>query len=143
MDEAGHPGRYRKRVAHWSWLDLTRNVSAVTGACLAVRRQVFEELGGFDPQFAVNYNDVDFCLRAREAGYQVIYEAGAVLEHYEARTRLAVVRYDEREQFHEQWGKVIAAGDPYYNPNLTRDRDDASLGIDELGRPSRQPYPSA
>jgi len=143
MDGAAHAGRYRKRVAHWGWLDLTRNVSAVTGACLAVRRQVFEELGGFDARFAVNYNDVDFCLRAREAGYQVIYEAGAVLRHYEARTRLAVVRYDEREKFHEQWWQVLAAGDPYYNPNLTHDRDDASLGIDELGRPSRQPYPSA
>jgi len=127
MDGAGHPGRHLRSASHWRWLHMTRNVSAVTGACLAVRRGVFQQLGGFDYSFPENYNDVDFCLRAREAGYQVIYEAAAVLRHYEARSRVAVVRYDERENFHKRWGGLIGAGDPFYNANLTRDREDLSL----------------
>ena len=52
---------------YWNWLPFTRNVCAVTGACLAIRKNVFEELGGFDESFPVNYNDVDLCLRARQA----------------------------------------------------------------------------
>jgi hypothetical protein len=131
MDGVGHPGRGQTQTPYWNWLDMTRNVSAVTGACMAVRRQVFEELGGFDPMFPVNYNDVDFCLRARQAGYEVVYEAAAVLRHHEARSRLAVVRYSERERFYERWGRILMAGDPYYSPNLTREREDASLRLED------------
>jgi len=129
-DVAGHPGRNQRRTPFWNWADCTRNVTAVTGACLAVRREVFAELGGFDTAFAVNYNDVDFCLRARRAGYEVIYDASAVLQHREAQTRLALVLYDERERFYQRWGEALAAGDPYYSPNLNHRKDDAWLRLE-------------
>ncbi len=132
MDGVGHPGRGQACTPYWKWLDMTRNVSAVTGACLAVRRRVFEELGGFDAAFPVNYNDIDFCLRARQSGYAVVYEAAAVLRHQEARSRRPVVRHVERERFFDRWGRVLTAGDPYYSPNLTRDREDASLRLDDF-----------
>jgi O-antigen biosynthesis protein len=124
---AAHPGRETFDGGFWPWTFVTRNVSAVTGACLAIRREVFEELGGFDPRFPVNYNDVDLCLRARRAGYQVILEATARLRHFESRTRKRGVTWEERELFAERWGEQIAQGDPYYNPNLTLTSEDCSL----------------
>lgn len=127
LDGAGHPGRGQLNPPFWKWAHLTRNVSAVTGACMAVRRAVFEEVGGFDEAFPSNYSDVDFCLRLRAAGYEVIYQAEAALCHYEAKSRQAVVRYVERERFFERWQKVLSGSDPFYSPKLTRDRDDVSL----------------
>lgn len=127
MDGAGHPNRGGFETAAWPWSATTRNVSAVTGACMAVRRAVFEELGGLDTAFPVNYNDIDFCLRARRAGYEVIYEPAAVLRHYESGTRPRGTTWHERELFYERWGGVIQQGDPYYSPNLTRSSEDCSL----------------
>jgi GT2 family glycosyltransferase len=127
MDGAGHPGRAGLESGAWPWLRYTRNVSAVTGACMAVRRSVFEELGGFDTAFPVNYNDVDFCLRARRAGYNVIYEPASVLRHHESSTRPRGTTWQERELFYERWGSIFEEGDPYYSPNLTRSREDCSL----------------
>src|SRR5262249_35152378 len=82
-----HPGRYQKDSALWPWLRMTREVAAVTGACMMFRKSIWEELGGFDLGFPLNFNDVDFCLRARQEGYQVLLEASAVLTHEESRTR--------------------------------------------------------
>jgi GT2 family glycosyltransferase len=126
-DGCGHPGRNTRGSPWFPWLDQTRDVSAVTGACLAVRKSVFEELSGFDPLFPVNYNDVDLCLRAREAGYRVIYDSAAVLRHDECRTRRPGTEFDERRLFSRRWGGLMAAGDPFYNPNLTSVREDAGL----------------
>ena len=130
MDGAGHPGRAGLESAFWPWIRYARNVSAVTGACMAVRRSVFEELGGFDTAFPVNYNDVDFCLRARRAGYNVIYEPASVLRHHESSTRLRGTTWQERELFYERWGGIFEQGDPYYSPNLTRSREDCSLSLE-------------
>lgn len=130
MDGAGHPNRGCFETAAWPWSATTRNVSAVTGACLAVRRAVFEELGGLDTAFPVNYNDVDFCLRARRAGYEIVYEPAAVLRHYESGTRPRGTTWHERELFYERWGNLIEQGDPYYSPNLTRSREDCSLSLE-------------
>ena len=94
---------------------------------MAVRRTVFEELGGLDTAFPVNYTDIDFCLRARRAGYEVIYEPTAVLRHYESGTRPRGTTWHERELFYERWGAVIRQGDPYYSPNLSRSSEDCSL----------------
>jgi hypothetical protein len=124
---AAHPGRGTFDGGFWPWVFVTRNVSAVTGACLAMRRSVFEELHGFDEKFPVNYNDVDLCLRARQAGYEVILEAAARLRHDESRTRKRGVAWEERELFAERWGDLIERGDSYYNSNLTLDSEDCGL----------------
>ncbi len=100
-----------------------------------MRRQVFEQLNGFDEAFPVNYNDVDLCLRAREAGYEIIYEPAAVLRHQEGATRppsSRYTRYEERERLYRRWGMILETGDPYYNPNLTREREDASLRLEDI-----------
>jgi O-antigen biosynthesis protein len=127
MGAVGHPGRGTLDGGFWPWAAVTRNVSAVTGACIAIRREVFEELGGFDAQFPVNFNDVDLCLRAREAGYEVILEAGARLCHIESGTRPLGVAWEERELFAKRWSAQIGRRDPYYSPHLTVSSEDCSL----------------
>jgi GT2 family glycosyltransferase len=127
MGAVGHPGRGTFDGGFWPWTTVTRNVSAATGACIAIRREVFEELGGFNPLFPVNYNDVDLCLRAREACYEVILEASARLCHLESATRPLGVAWEERELFADRWGAQIARRDPYYSPHLTVSREDCSL----------------
>ncbi|HEX8986284.1 MAG TPA: glycosyltransferase, partial [Bryobacteraceae bacterium] len=93
VDGAGHPHRFCSEPGYWPWSSTTRNVSAVTGACLAIRKEAFLGIHGFEAEFPMNYNDVDLCLRIRKAGYAVLLEAGAVLRHYEAQTRKAVTTY--------------------------------------------------
>jgi GT2 family glycosyltransferase len=127
---SGHVGRGEFASDLWRWLRLTRDVSAVTAACLAVRRQVFEQLGGFDEAFPVNYNDVDFCLRARQAGYRVVLEGRAVLRHDECRTRTAGTKLEERERFAARWGAVLERPDPYYSAWLSRSGE--SIGLRSL-----------
>lgn len=124
MNGVGHPQRDTFGAGCWPWWNLTRNVAAVTGACLAIRKAVFAELGGFDTRFPVNYNDADLCLRARAAGYEVIYEAAAVLRHDECRTRRPGVGWAERASWGRRWGGWI---DSYYSPHLTLASEDASL----------------
>jgi O-antigen biosynthesis protein len=136
MEGAGHLHRNTFAAQYWSWLPFTRNVSAVTGACLAIRREVFAELGGFDPCFPVNYNDVDLCLRARQAGYQVILEPAAVLRHDECQSRRPGVRLEERDLFERRWAAWLDRGDPFYSPYLTRTREDAGLEWSDVGRPA-------
>lgn len=125
MNGVGHPQRHTFGAGYWHWWPLARNVSAVTGACLAIRKAVFEELGGFDPVFPGNYNDADLCLRAIRAGYRVVYEPQATLSHQECRTRRPGVHIAERSRWAERWGAWLERGDPYYSPNLT-DRSEAA-----------------
>jgi len=127
MDGTGHPGRNSTGDGFWNWNSHARNVTAVTGACLAIRREVFAQLDGFDCGFPSNYNDVDLCLRAREAGFEVIYEPAARLEHEECATRPPGVRWQERERFQDRWGRLLEKGDPYYSRHLARNREDCSL----------------
>jgi len=117
---AGHPGRLGLGSPPiWPWLTMTREVLAVTGACLLMPRSVFRELQGFDEAFPVNYNDVDLCLRAGKAGYRIIQECSARLEHAESATRKTGIRYGERRNFLDRWAGLIAQGDPFFNPNLS------------------------
>ena len=98
-----------------------RNVSAVTAACMMTRTEVFRELGGFEEQLGVAYQDVDYCLRAREKGYLVVYTSVATLLHHEGATRGRVGRTHPRENerfFRDRWRGYR---DPYYNPNLDID----------------------
>lgn len=135
MEGAGHLHRNTFGSPYWNWLPFTRNVSAVTGACLAIRKSVFEELGGFDDAFPVNYNDVDLCLRAREAGYEVIVEPAAVLRHYECQSRQAGVRLEERYLFEQRWAAWLERGDLFYSPHLRRTIEDAGLELQDLAEP--------
>ena len=124
-DNLGYMGR----------LCYAQNVSAVTGACLMVRKSLYDALGGLDEAFAVALNDVDFCLRVREKGYLNIFTPFAELYHFESASRGSDIvdakkaeRYeDESELFRERWKAILAKGDPYYNPNFSLDRSDYSL----------------
>ena len=127
LDGCGHIGRGLLASSYWPWLNMTRDVTAVTGACMAIRTAVFKDLGSFDESFPVNYNDIDLCLRARKAGYRVVFESGAILRHDECQTRRGVVTYDEKARWLERWGDLAEFGDEFYSPNLTRAREDLSL----------------
>jgi GT2 family glycosyltransferase len=132
-DGVGHAGRFQFGSPFWTWLGLTRNVSAVTGACLAVRRTLFEQVGGFDTRYFNNYNDVDLCLRAQSAGFEVVLSCGAHLIHDEGRTRLTGTGLRERMAIWTQWGGVLAQTDDFYSPNLSR-----RLEIIDLAPPASQ-----
>ena len=117
---ADHPGVCRQ-------LQITRNYTAVTAACLLTRRDVFKEVGGFDEKrLPVSYNDVDLCLKMRRAGYLIVYTPFARLYHHESASRRAVAPL-EAEVIQERWPEILQR-DPYYNPNLSRKRADFSLG---------------
>jgi GT2 family glycosyltransferase len=105
----------------WRMGDLLRDVSAVTGACMATRPGVYWRVGGYDERLRVAYNDVDFCLRLHQAGYQVVYEPDAALLHAEGSTRGLVEDPEDAPLFNERW-RPRSSCDPYYNPNLNRNR---------------------
>ncbi len=117
-DGVGHIGRYARSSELWPWLLTSRNVSGVTGACLATRADLFRQFGGFDEAFPVNYNDVDLCFRVREHGLGVICVAVPGLIHRECQSRPGVVRFVERYAFHKRWAELLRQPDPYYSPSL-------------------------
>ena len=103
-----------------------QNVSALTAACLMVKKSVFRSAGGFSPELAVALNDVDFCLRLLELGYRNVFEPTALLTHHESMSRgqedtpEKKKRFeDEKKFFVRRWKKFLKAGDPFYNPNLS------------------------
>jgi len=134
----------------------TRDVSAVTAACMMVRANVFSEVGGFDETFQVGFNDTDLCLRIGAAGFKVLNDGLAVLIHHESATR----RYDgglrhpdDAARLLERWGELIRSGDPFFSPmasldpaapmamDLCREREPrlrrglADVGLSQLDRP--------
>ena len=95
---------------------------------MLTRREVFEEIGGFDEEnLPVTFNDVDLCLKMRRAGYLIVYTPYAKLYHHEHGSRRRAVEPMETRVMQERWPDVLAR-DPYYNPNLSRERADFSLG---------------
>lgn len=135
---AGHT-HYRvssNNLGYMGRLCYAQNVSAVTGACLMVKKDLYEKLGGLDENFKVSLNDVDFCLRLREKGYLNVFTPFAQLYHYESISRGSdgegenAARYNEEsERFRKKWRKVLENGDPYYNINFSLDRSDFALKI--------------
>lgn len=95
-----------------------KNCTAVTGACMMVRASRFQELGGFEGRLRVAFNDVDFCLRAREKGYRIVYTPFAALYHHESASRGSLHPDEDERFFRRRWGKPGTYRDPYYNPNL-------------------------
>lgn len=135
---AGHTHYRQKRenLGYMGRLCYAQDVSAVTGACLLVKKKLYEEAGGLDEGFAVSLNDVDFCLKLRQLGYLNVFTPFAELYHYESVSRgldtdgEKAARYNEESaRFREKWKEQLEAGDPYYNPNFTLDKSDFSLRV--------------
>lgn len=133
---AGHAfiGQDRDDNGYFSRIISVQDLSAVTAACLMVRRSVFDEVEGLNEEFRVAFNDIDFCLKVRKAGYLVVYNPYAQFYHYESKSRGQedsadkVARFQQEiGLFGERWGELLEHGDPYYNPNLTLDKADFSL----------------
>ena len=131
-----HYGQSRENLGYMGRLCYAQNVSAVTGACLMVKKHLYDKVGGLSTDFAVSLNDVDFCLKLREKGYLNVFTPFAELYHFESISRgldntgERAKRYDrESEYFRKKWEKVLSKGDPYYNPNFSLDRSDYSLKI--------------
>jgi GT2 family glycosyltransferase len=133
---AGHSHKYYHRgdYGYMSRLSLAQNLTAVTAASLMLRRDVFDEVGGFDDALAVAFNDVDLCMKIRDKGYLIVFTPYAEAYHYESKsrgfedTKEKQIRFrGEIDYFDAKWKKELEAGDPYYNPNLSLIHEDFSL----------------
>jgi GT2 family glycosyltransferase len=134
---AGHSHKHFPREAsgYFHRLMLVQNLSAVTAACLLVRKAVFEEVGGLDEKnLTVAFNDVDFCIKVSVAGYRNLWTPYAELYHHESISRGKDDSPDKIKRFKQEvkymrkrWSAILDA-DPFYNKNLTRDREDFSIG---------------
>lgn len=107
-------------------LACAREVSAVTAACLMIRKSLFHEIGGFNEHFFTAYQDVDLCLRLRERGLRLICTPQALVVHHESVSRRSYYDMIDRTLLLDQWESMIERGDPYYNPNLNLERGDYS-----------------
>ena len=136
---AGHPYyRHRDHLGYAGFINLVRNYSAVTGACFMTRKKFYLDVGGFEEEsLKTLFNDVDFCLKLREKGYLIIYDPNIVLYHFESASlgkieeRSRKVDPKEVQYMREKWGRLLD-NDPYYNPNLSLQREDFSLRESEL-----------
>lgn len=134
---AGHSHKHfaGDEPGYFYTLQTVNNFSAVTAACCMIRREVFEEAGGFDEELAIAFNDVDLCMRIKAAGYRNIYLPHVVLYHHESKSRGYEDTADKQARFlreqqvmHERW-KTDILPDPFYNVNLTRDAENYEIGI--------------
>ena len=126
--QRGSPG-YMARA----WV--AQDMSAVTAACLLVRRDIFAQVGGFDEGLPVAFNDIDFCLRVLQAGYRNVWTPYAELYHHESASRGSEDSPEKQARFAAEvhamkwrWGELLNS-DPAYNPNLTLDSGDCSLAF--------------
>jgi lipopolysaccharide biosynthesis protein/GT2 family glycosyltransferase len=128
---AGHPFRGLPNVHQYFGLShYIRNCSAVTGACLMIRRELFELVDGFEElELPTCFQDVDLCLKLAEKGFRVVYTPFAQLYHHESYSKRTIFNEGELTYFQTRW-KGLIDDDPYYNPNLTRRSDDYSLSDD-------------
>ncbi|MBF0476863.1 MAG: glycosyltransferase, partial [Deltaproteobacteria bacterium] len=135
---AGHPHKYLPAddPGYFGQLSVIRNFSALTAACLMMRRRVFDEMGGFDERnLSIAFNDVDLCLRIREKGYYIIYTPFALLYHHESVSRGYEDTPEKAKRFQveidymrRRWGAALTS-DPYYNPNLSLEKHDLSFDL--------------
>ncbi len=128
-----HRGFPKDHAGYFNRLQTVQNVSAVTAACLMVRKTVFAEVGGFTEDFVVAYNDVDFCLKVKKAGYRNLYTPYAELYHYESKSRGLEDTDEKKRRFDREkdllrtlWSEIIDH-DPAYNPNLTTSFENFSI----------------
>lgn len=120
--EGKHPGYFCSNIVN-------RNYLAVTAACLMIRQKVFQDLGGFDEDFPLNYNDVDFCLKTHKAGYRNVVTPYAQLIHYESVSRDEGLKPGEWTLLNDKWKDYLKklGTDPYYNYNLSEDTPNFEL----------------
>jgi glycosyltransferase involved in cell wall biosynthesis len=125
---AGHVfvGQYRDEPGYFNYINTVNNYSAVTGACMMIKKDIFVSINGFDEKYSVEYNDIDFCLRVKEAGYDNVYLPHVELYHHESISRGSIFSTKEKYNQHikelglfkKQWQKYITA-DPCYNIHLS------------------------
>ncbi len=133
---AGHSHKYypKSNNGYFSRLKIVQNLSAVTAACLLIRKEIYEQVGGLDDvNLPVAFNDVDFCLKVKNAGYLNLWTPYATLYHYESKSRGSEDSPDKIERFRKEivfmkskWGNILK-NDTYYNVNLTRNFEDFSI----------------
>ena len=135
---AGHAfvGAAKDDPGYFRRIFVAQDYSAVTAACLMSKRKVFDKVKGFEETLAVAFNDIDFCMKVRKAGYLIVYNPYVELHHYESKSRgledteEKIERFQgEIEIFQERWKEFLEEGDPYYSPNLTLDKNDFSLRV--------------
>ena len=135
---AGHSHKYsaNDRPGYFDRLRITANCAAVTGACLMVKKSLFQEVGGFDEALSVAFNDVDFCIRLLKAGYYNLCLSHLTLYHHESQTRGPEDTVEKQIRFKgeidlmkERWGSLLK-NDPFYSPHLTRVIEDFSIGVE-------------
>lgn len=135
---AGHSHKYfpASNPGYFARLKIVQNMGAVTGACLMTKKDIFEQIGGFDEELEIAFNDVDLCMKIRNAGYLIVWTPFVELYHYESKSRGTddtpdkIIRFqNEIIKFKQKWQKDLLAGDPYYNKNLTLDREDFSIHL--------------
>ena len=135
---AGHSHKYAKRHTHgyFTRLVLTQTLSAVTAACLVVRKDVYQEVNGLDEKnLAIAFNDIDFCLRVMQAGYRNLWTPHAELYHYESISRGTEDTPEKKMRFQKEvkymkkkWGRTLDR-DPFYSPHLSMEREDFSIAV--------------
>jgi len=133
---AGHPhkGFLPGSVGYFGRLAVPHNLSAVTAACMMVKRSVFTQVGGFDTGYPLAFNDVDLCLKVRATGYSIIWTPYAQLVHHESKTRGYEDTKEKKKRFNKEvdyfqqkWSSTLKKGDPFYNRNLTLEKENFSL----------------
>ncbi len=133
---AGHTfiGLHKAENSYFHRAMCAQDYSAVTAACMMSKRFVFDKVGGFSEEFAVAFNDIDYCMKVRNLGKLVVYAPYALLYHYESKSRgledtpEKVARFNrEVARFARKWPDILKNGDPYYNPNLTLRKSNFAL----------------
>ena len=152
---AGHILTHTNRgdVGYMGRLQAVMDVSAVTAACMMIRRSVYDEVGGLDEDFRVALNDIDLCMKIREKGYLIVMHPGVELFHYESKSRGSDETKKNQERFKTEirrfrtkWKQILDDGDPYYSPHLTLMYGDCQIRlpdehfdiIDEIEREDRE-----
>ena len=113
---------------------MPQNLSAVTAACMMMKRSVFEQVKGFDEKFQVAFNDVDLCMKTTQEGYQIVFTPDVELYHYESKSRGVEDTgnkqsrfYQEVYRFESKWPDILKKGDTYYNVNLSLEDGNCNL----------------
>ena len=142
---AAFVGLHEKENSYMHRMMCTQELSAVTAACMMLRRDVFEAAGGFREELAVAFNDIDLCMKVRALGKLVVYDPYVTFHHYESKSRgledtpEKVQRFNtEIATFAHYWGGILEHGDPYYNPNLTLRKSNFALRDltkEQIGKP--------